>query len=150
MKHYIFSIALICFLTVAGASSSFASASARLHVTATVPPFVSFNAVQSVTSYQVNSGDIRRGYVDLPRSMTVRLRTNLSTGVPVLVENSGEGSILVRESGRADFVGNSFTLSTAGYSANAQINKSYDIRILLPSDAKDGTYPLVIAMAPAI
>jgi hypothetical protein len=131
-------------------SSSFAAMSASVHISATVLPFVSFNAIQHVTTYQVKSDDIKRGYVDLPNSVTVTVRTNLSSGVPVVVENPGGDRVLIRESGRADFVSNTFTVDTAGYRPNTQISKNYDSRIILPADAKDGIYPLIIAMASAI
>lgn len=132
------------------ASTSFAATAAKVHVSATVLPFVSFDAVQHVTTYQVKSADIKRGYIDLPNSMTVKVRTNLTTGVSVIVENAGMGRVLIRESGRADFAGNTFTMNTADYRPNTQISKSYDSRILLSADAKDGIYPLIISMAPAI
>jgi len=149
MRSSNFSIALIIAILL-GASSSFAATSAKVHVTATVLPFVSFDAIQHVTTYQVNSDDIKRGYIDLPNSMTVKVRTNLNAGVPVIVENAGVGRVLIRESGRADFVGNTFTLNTADYRPNTQISKNYDSRIVLSADAKDGIYPLIISMAPAI
>lgn len=67
-----------------------AATSARLQVSATVLPFVSFNATQHVTTYQVKSDDLIRGYIDLPNSITVNVRTNLNGGVPVMVDNWGE------------------------------------------------------------
>jgi hypothetical protein len=131
-------------------SPCFAATSANVHVSATVLPFVSFNAIQNVTSYQVNSDDIKRGYIDLPNSMTVNVKTNLNTAVPVIVENSGGDTVLIRESGRANFVGNTFTLNTTYYRPNTLVSKNYDSRIVLSADARDGIYPLIISMAPAI
>ena len=150
MRSSNFSIALIIAITLFAASSSLAATSAKVRVTATVLPFVSLDAVQHVLTYQVNRDDIKRGYVDLPNSMTVKVRTNLNTGVPVVIENSGDFRILVSESGRADFMGSMFTLNTSDYRPNTQISKTYDSRIVLSADAKDGIYPLIISMAPAI
>lgn len=143
-----FSALLIAILL--GASPSFAATSAKLHVTATVLPFVSFNAIQNVTTYQVNSEDIKRGYIDLPNAVTVNVRTNLNAGIPVMLESLGENRVLISESGRAAFVDSIFTLNTAGYRPNAPISKSYDSRIVLSADAKDGVYPLIISMVPAM
>ena len=151
MRSSNFSIALIIIaITLFAASSSLAATSAKVRVTATVLPFVSLDAVQHVRTYQINSDDIKRGYVDLPNSMTVKVRTNLNTGVPVVVENSGDFRILISESGRADFMGSMITLNTSDYRPNTQISKTYDSRIVLSADAKDGIYPLIISMAPAI
>lgn len=150
MRYSKLPIALIMMTILTGPCCGFAATSAELQLSATVLPFVSFNAVQHVASYRVNSDDIKKGYVDLPNSVTVKVRTNLGTGVPVTVENSAGGNVLIRESGGADFQGNMFTMDTAGHRPNTPISRSYDFRILLSADAKDGTYPLAISMAPAI
>ena len=124
--------------------------SAKIHVTATVLPFVSFNAIQHISTYRVNNDDIKRGYIDIPNSMTVNVRTNLNAGVPVILEHPEGGRVLVRENGRADFVANTFTLNTSDYLPNTPVSKNYDFRILLSKDVKDVVYPLSVTMAPAI
>lgn len=141
---------VIAALALSGAGPCFAASSATLQVSATVLPFVSFHAVQHVASYRVNGDDIKRGYVDLPASVTVKVRTNLAAGVPVAFESTGEARVLIRESGRSDFAAGFFTLDTGNYRPNTPISKSYDFRVLLPSESKDGTYPLNISMAPTI
>lgn len=128
------------------AMPSFATTSAKIHVSATVLPYVNFNAVQNVYTYQVKSEDLQRGYVDLPDSITVNLRTNTQNGVNVMIENSGSGKVLVRERGTADFTESQITLNNAGYRRGEQISKRYDSRIILPVDAQEGTYPFAIAM----
>lgn len=143
-------LALIIVMALSGADAAFAAPSATLQVSANVLPFVSFNAVQHVTSYQVKSDDIKRGYIDLPASMTVSVRTNMNAGVPVFFENAGGASVLIRESGRTDFIDQLFTLNTDNYRPNTPISKRYDFRVLLSADSKDGTYPLMISMAPTI
>jgi hypothetical protein len=133
-----------------GTYPAFAAASAKLHVSATVLPFVSFNAAQHVATYQVNGEDLKRGYVDLPNAITVNVRTNVNGGVPVFVDNWGAGKVLVKESGTGNFVESSFTLNTAGYRPNSLISKNFDSRIVLPADAREGVYQLTISMSPAI
>jgi hypothetical protein len=124
--------------------------SAKIHITATVLPFVSFNAIQNIRTYWVDNNDIKRGYIDIPNSVTVNVRTNLNAGVPVIIEHPEGSRVLVRESGRADFVADTFTLNASDYLPNTPIRKNYDFRILLSTDVKDGAYPLIITMAPAI
>jgi hypothetical protein len=108
------------------------------------------NAIQKVSTYQINSEDIKRGYIDLPNSITVNVRTNLNAGVPVIVENLGTARVLVRESGRLVFEGSTFTLNTADYRPNTPISRNYDSRIVLSGDVKEGNYPLLISITPAI
>ena len=136
--------------TILGASLSFAGTSAKLQVTATVLPFVKFSAIQHVATYQVSSADIKRGYIDLPNSMTVNVSTNVNGGVPVFVENWGNGRLLVKESGTGNFLDNSFTLNTAGFRPNTMISKNIDSRVVLPANSQEGVYPLTISMMPAI
>ena len=140
----VFAVMLFC------TCPAFAATSARLHVSATVFPFVSFNAAQHIATYQVNSEDLRRGYVDLPNAITVSFRTNISGGVPVFVDNWGGGRILIRESGTGSYQESSFTLNTAGSRPNSFISKKFDSRIILPADAREGVYSLNISMTPAI
>ena len=149
MRSSNFLTALVISITL-GASCCFAAVPAKLHLSASVAPFVSFNALQNVTTYQVKSEDIQRGYVDLPNSITIKLRTNLNAGVPVIVENSEGARVLVKESGRPGFEGNFFTVNAADFRSNTPISKNYDSRIVLPADAREGSYPLTISLTPAI
>jgi hypothetical protein len=143
-------IAIAFSATMLAASPSFAGTSAKIQVTATVLPFVKFNAVQHVATYQISSDDIKRGYIDLPDSLTVNVSTNVNGAVPVVVDNGGYGRVLVKESGTGDFSGSSFTLNTAGYRPNTLISKNFDSRVILPANSKEGVYPLTISMMPAI
>ena len=129
---------------------TFAATSAKLQVSATVLPFMSFYASQHVTTYQVKSEDLKRGYVDLPNAITVNIRTNLNGGVPVIVDNWGEGKVMVMESGTGNLPVSSFTLYTANNRPNVVVSKNFDSRIVLPADAREGIYPLTISMSPAI
>jgi hypothetical protein len=136
--------------TMLAAIPSIAGTSAKLQVTASVLPFVKFSAVQHVASYTVSSDDIKRGYVDLPDSLTVNVSTNVNGGVPVVVENWGGGRLLVKESGTGNFSDSSFTLNTAGYRPNTLVSKNYDSRVVLPANSQEGIFPLTISMMPAI
>ena len=143
-------VAIVFAVTMLVASPSFAGTSAKLQVTATVLPFVRFSAVQHVATYQVSSDDIKRGYIDLPHSLTVNVSTNVNGGVPVVVDNWGNNQLLVKESGTGNFSGNSFTLNTAGYRPNTLISKNFDSRVVLSANSQEGVYPLTISMMPAI
>ena len=127
-----------------------AGSSTQLRVSAKVLPFVSLDVRQRVATYQVRSEDIRMGYVDLPESLTVEFSTNLNGVVPVSIENEGEGMIQVSESGTGRYAGSSFTLNTSGHGTGERIRQRLDTRIILPADAQEGTYPLNLAMTPAI
>jgi hypothetical protein len=140
-------IAVMFFFAAFMAMPSFAAtSSAKILVTATVLPYVNFNAAQNVSTYQVRSEDLQRGYVDLPGSITVNLKTNTQNGVHVMIENWGGGKVLVSESGTGIFTESQLTLNSAGYRPGTQISKRYDSRIMLPADAQEGTYPFDIAM----
>lgn len=127
-----------------------AATSARIHVTANVLPFLSFNATQHLTTYQVRSTDLKRGYIDLPSAITVNIRTNVNSSVPVIVDNWGNGKVLVKESSSGSFSDGSFIVNVAAYRPGTVISKNFDSRILLPPDAQEGVYPLTISMMPAI
>jgi hypothetical protein len=144
-------IAIVFAVLLFGSYPAFAATSARIQVTATILPFLNFNATQHIATYHVSSEDLKRGYVDLPNAITVNVRTNVSGGVPVIVDNwGGGGRVLVKESGTGNFRESSFTLNTAGYRANSLISKNFDSRIVLPADAKEGMYTFNISMTPAI
>jgi hypothetical protein len=145
--HYIATVFAAILLV---ANPIYAATSARLQVSAIVLPFVSFYASQHVANYQVKSEDLIRGYIDLPNVITVNVRTNLKGGVPVIVDNWGEGKVLVKECGTGNFSDSSFTLNTVGFRPNTLISKNFDSRIVLPADAREGVYPLTITMTPAI
>jgi hypothetical protein len=141
---------LIAFAAMLLTASACFAASANLRVSATIPPWVSFNAIQHAATYQVRSEDLNRGYIDLPNSMTVNVRTNVNGGIPVIVDNWGSGRVLIRESGTATFSDGSFTLSTVGYRIGSLVSKSFDSRIVLPADAHEGVYPISISVTSSI
>jgi hypothetical protein len=127
-------------------SCCFATVSANLHVNATVLPIVNFNAVQRITNYQVRNEDLLKGYIDLPNSITVTLRTNTNGRIPIIIDNWGIGKILIRESGTADFMETFLTVNASEYRTGEPINRNYDLRIVLPAETQEGIYPLNISM----
>ena len=143
-------IVIVFAIMMASSYPVFAATTARIQVTATILPYVNFNAAQHVATYHVGSQDLKRGYVDLPNVITVNLRTNVKGGVPVFVESMCEGRLLIKESGTGNFQESSFTLNTAGYRPNTTISKNFDSRIVLPADAREGVYTFNISMTPAI
>ena len=143
-------IATIFSVILVGSVPCFAAQSARIHVTAKVLPFLSFNATQHVTTYQVRSTDLKRGFIDLPSVITVNIRTNVNSGLPVIVDNWGNGKVLVKESGTGNFSDGPFILNVAVSRPGTVISKNFDSRIVLPPDAREGVYPLTISMMPAI
>ena len=140
----------IAVAVILASNPTFAATSARIQVSATIIPFLSFHAAQHVMTYQVKSEDLIRGYIDLPNAITVNIRTNLNGGVPVMVDNWGVGKVLIKESGTENFSEGSFTLNTIGIRPNTLISKNFDSRIVLPADATEGVYPLSITMSPTI
>lgn len=143
-------LAILIVLTVSSAQYAFAASSATLQVSANILPFVSIQAVQHVATYRVDKMDIDRGYLDLPGSMTVNLRTNVTTGVPVVFDTSDGARVLIRERGRNDFAEGRFTVVTGDVRPNTPISKTFDFRVIIPGGTRDGLYPLAISVAPTI
>ena len=143
-------IAVVLAVVLFSTYPAFAATTTKIQISATILPFVSFNAAQHVATYQVKSEDLRRGYVDLPNAITVNVRTNVNGGVPVFVDKWGGGRIMVKESGTGAYHENSFTLNTTGYRPNSLISKNFDSRIILPADAREGVYQFTVTMTPAI
>lgn len=142
-------ILMVIILAAFQSLPSVAATSVKVHVSATVLPYVDFRASQNVKSYQVRSEDLQRGYIDLPNAITVNLRTNTQNGVHVMIENLGSGTVLVKESGSAVYAESWLTLDNAGYRRGEPVSKQFDSRIILPPDAQEGTYPFAVAMLSA-
>ena len=122
-----------------------ATSTASLQISVTVRPWLKFKAEQSVQMYRVTSEDIRRGYVDVPASASVTVSTNERRPVTITAAANDEQTILIRESGAANFS------QSAGVSVptpGAETVKELDCRIMLAQNTKEGSYPLVVALAP--
>ncbi|GFO54626.1 hypothetical protein GMSM_16330 [Geomonas sp. Red276] len=126
------------------------TAATTLRVGAAVLPYVSLDARQQMTTYYVADEDVARGYIDLSGAVTVSFRTNLERGVPVGVENLGEGRVLVSEAGKGNFVSSAFTLDPAGYRIGARVERKLDARIVLSPDTPRGVHQLALGITPII
>jgi hypothetical protein len=118
--------------------------SATVQVRAVIRPWIKFSANQPVSSYQVTSEDIRRGYIDFPQAMTIRVQTNISDAIRFEITSGGPEQILVQdgETGLTD------AIRVEGQHPAAQVTRVLDMRVVLPEGTREGTYPLQIAMAP--
>ena len=125
-----------------------ASSSAVIKVSATVLPYMKLHAHQRVALYQVTAVDLERGYVDIPDSATVRIRTNENKTVGVTVSNEGPERILVREAGSAAFHGTDGPLVIGRPQKGIDITRNLDFRLILPKGAKEGLHTLNIAINP--
>ncbi len=125
-----------------------ANSSAVVRVSATVLPWVKLNASQHITHYKVTSNDITRGYVDLPHSATVRVRSNENRTIGVTVLNEGPERILVKASGTPDYPGAGGAVVIGRPQRGAEIARVLDLRVILPEGTREGTYALSISLNP--
>ncbi len=144
------------YITIAIAAScpfpfdAFASTSANLRVSAVVLPAIHFKVNQLITNYRVNGDDLRKGYVDLPNSISVTLKTNVKNNIPFILDNWGTGKILIRERGTTNYTEGYFVVNSSGHHTAVPTETNYDLRILLPAQAQEGAYPLNISIDASI
>ena len=127
-----------------------AASSAVLQVSATIRPWVTFKAVQHLYSYRVTAADLQRGYVDLDRSITLEIRTNIRRDIPVKLSSESGERILFRDSAGGSFFENEYRLVPDHQSPAEAISRKIDSRIMLTSNSKEGEYPLNVSMSPEI
>ena len=127
-----------------------ASSSAVLQVSATIRPWVTFNAVQHLYSYRVTAVDLERGYVDLAGSITLEMKTNIRRDISVKFSSESGERILFRESAGGSFFENEYTLYPDLRSPMEVISRKIDSRIILTANTKEGVYPLNVFMSPEI
>jgi len=123
-----------------------ASSTSTITVCANVLPWLKIRAYQHDVQYQVTENDLKQGYVDLPGSATIHIKTNANKSIGVRVSNEGPEKILVRESGAYHFSGADGTLIIAQPQRGTKITKNLDFRLILPKGAKGGTYSLNVAI----
>lgn len=121
-----------------------AASSATLNVQATIRPWLKFSASQPFGSYQVTEQDIRRGYLDLPQALTLQMQTNIPEEVSFEITSNGPERIFLHENGS----GMAGALVIAGNHPAVPVTRVLDLRIMLPANARTGTYPLQVALAP--
>jgi hypothetical protein len=121
-----------------------ASTSATVQVRAVIRPWIKFSANQPVSSYRVTSADIRRGYIDFPQALTLSVQTNIRDAIRFEISSGGPERILVQDGGTelTDAV------RVEGQHPAVPVTRVLDMRVVLPEGTREGTYPLLIAMAP--
>lgn len=127
-----------------------AASSAVMQVSATIRPWVVFNAAQHIYSYNVTSDDLQRGYVDVVGSITLDVKTNIKKEISVIFASETGERILFKESGEGSFFESEYTMHPDTHRPGELISKKIDSRILLANNAKEGIYELNISMSPEI
>jgi len=119
------------------------ASSAVVRVQATIRPWLKFSATQPASSYRVTAEDIHRGHIDLPQAITIQVQTNIREEIRFDITSGGPEKILIQtDSGLADAV------RLAGEHPAIPITRVLDMRIVLPADVREGTYPLHVALVP--
>ncbi len=87
-------VAALIFLSVLllGGRGALAGDATRVQVSATVPGQASITAVSAPTQVQLAEADVARGYLDLPQTLEIAVRTNLPRGV-LLTGASASGAL---------------------------------------------------------
>lgn len=127
-----------------------AASSGIMHVSATIRPWVVFNGVQHIYSYSVTSADLQRGYVDLPGSITLDIKTNLNKEVTVNIDSENGERILFKESTAGSFSESKYTLNPVSHRPGELITRKIDSRVMLAKNMKEGVYALNVSMSPEI
>ncbi len=115
---------------------------AHIQISATIRPWLKFSAQQHVQSYQVSAEDLRKGFVDLPRALSIHLQTNISHPIIFRILESNGQKLSVSETGMVfpKNIVNKYVLNNAA--AVKKIDKILDVRILLSKGTIIGLYPL--------
>jgi hypothetical protein len=124
------------------------AASATLRVQATIRPWMQFSAHQHQSFFRVTAKDIRRGYIDLPRALSVDLRTNIQDRIRLDLINDGPEEILVSNAGSGNFGPGREALSISAPAAGVPVTRNLDLRVLLPGREKEGLHPLQVTLSP--
>jgi hypothetical protein len=141
-------IALFALLTDSLFPAAPLAASAVVQVQATIQPYLRFAVEQQHHSFEVGEQDVRRGYVDLPQSLHIAIRTNAPDRVTVDVACSDHPIIVLSQ--RQAEGGHDVTFEAAELHANQLVSKSVDLRVLLAPEMAQGTYPLLLDLSPRV
>lgn len=141
-------ITSLLLLLALGLPAVAAASQTRLHVSATVTPWLEFSAQQHVRFYQVDAADLERGFVDLPEAMTIRVRSNIGHPIAFRILGNDGRTIRVRESGAGLPGKNDNLLLVDATHAQQALSKSLDVRVMLPENAETGRYPLTTTLIP--
>lgn len=149
MKSFTAVCAMLTILTLSS-SPGLGASSAVMQVSATIRPWVTFNAVQHLHSYRVTAADIQRGYVDLAGSITLEIRTNINRDISVKFSSENGERLLFRESAGGSFFENEYRLNLDRQSPMEVVSRKIDSRVMLTSNSKEGEYQLNVSMSPDI
>ncbi len=122
------------------------SVSARMRVTAVVPPMVSAEVIRQADTVRVTPSDIRRGYVVVRAGTVLRVETNTSYIIYFERSYTGPFSGIEVTSG-----GSTVRVDTGGtlyepYSGKPRYTKVIDYTLFLSADARPGLYPWPLVM----
>lgn len=118
------------------------AASTSIRVSARILPWLDVSAIPRIASYQVDADAIRRGFIDLPNALSIRLATNLRSEIDLNLISFGPGQVLVADGGRQG----SELLRIPALAGNQPVTRELDLRVILSSDMKEGSYPLQLSV----
>jgi hypothetical protein len=124
------------------------SSTVSVQVRATILPWMQFSTKQHRYSYHVTDEDIRRGYLDLPHSLTVDLATNIIGVIDLGIFSNGPGDVIVGEAGAPGGFKESLRIENM-YPGMAS-SKVMDIRVMLSAGMQPGAYPLDLTITPLV
>lgn len=134
--------AVLCLLLAAAMlpSPPAAAATTSIRVSARILPWLDLSTTPRISSYLVDAAAIQRGFIDLPKALSIRLATNLHREIVLSLTSSGPGRILLAD-GPA---GASEQLRVPAFAGTQPVIRDLSLRVILPSDMKEGLYPLQI------
>jgi len=118
--------------------SGFASGSTT--VTVNVPMFLKMDAPGEPLVFHPTSEDWARGFIERNEALSLKVLTNMPQGFRVLAQSGT--NLLCRVHGQGEFVQLNelpqAIYSTQGFQPQTQL--AFDVRLILPPDAKDNFY----------
>lgn len=124
------------------------AATTSVSVSAFVRPTATCSVDVQPGSVLVTADDVRRGYVDLPASSRVRVRTNSSNGYMLVleVESAEFDAVVLEESGeRVEIRGSGFV--DRPFRGHAEVVSELGYRFLLNPATQPGVYAWPVALS---
>lgn len=124
------------------------AATTSVSVSAFVRPTATCSVDVQPGSVLVTADDVRRGYVDLPASSRVRVRTNSSNGYMLVleVESAEFDAVVLEESGeRVEIRGSGFV--DRPFRGRAEVVSELGYRLLLNPATQPGVYAWPVALS---
>jgi hypothetical protein len=134
-------------LALLGAQSA-AAATTSVSVSAFIRPTATLSVDAQPGSVIVTADDVRRGYVDLPASSRVRVRTNSPNGYALVleVESTEFDAVVLEESGqRVEIRGSGFV--DRPFRGRSEVVSELGYRLLLTSATQPGVYAWPVAVS---